>query len=537
MQDVIPPMITNSVIFTTVLIVIICLLTLTSKKIKVAYPILLVLAGLAISFLPNMPRFHVNPELIFIIFLPPLLYEAAISSSWKELWRWRRIISGFAFIVVFVTACAVALVANAIIPGFSIALGFLLGGIVSPPDAVSAQAIMGFVKVPKRIASVLEGESLFNDASSLIIMRFALIAIGTGQFVWYEATLSFVWMIVGGVAIGVLVGWLMMKAHRVLPVDVNVDVVFTLIAPYIMYIAAEEAGASGVISVVAGGLFMNTHSVLIYDGTARLSGANVWSNFGFLLNGFVFILIGLELPEITTAICDDGIGMGKATLYGLLITVALIVVRMICAYGALLVTMVMRHVIHVADPKYYGLKAPILLGWTGMRGVVSLAAALSIPLTVSSTGGAFPQRSLIIYITFIVILVTLLLQGLTLPMIIKRTKFPDFHDHLPLVDTERLIRKGLAEESLRYLKERGEDNGKAGSQLLDTFVRHWQQQLDDEQDTAPLYGDAARTYYEVLERQRVYLYNLNRSHSEIDESIIRRFIHRIDLEEERIKND
>lgn len=413
---------------------------------------------------------------------------------------------------------------------------------------------MKFVKVPNRIANVLEGESLFNDASSLIIMKFALIAIGTGQFVWYQAAGSFVWMIIGGVGIGIAIGWIMMKLHKLLPTDVNIDVVFTLIAPYIMYLVAEEVEASGVISVVAGGLFINTHSVLIYDGSSRLSGANVWSNFGFLLNGFVFILIGLDLPEITGAIKADGISLWTATGYGLLITAVLIIVRMLCAYGALAVTMIMRNFIKVADPNYYGMKAPLILGWAGMRGVVSLAAALSIPLTIAGNT-PFPGRSLILYITFIVILVTLLLQGLTLPSIIKHTTFPDFHDHKPVKETERLIRNGLAKESLNYLKKNNTCRDVHQGKLLHTMVEHWQQQLsfnpatlsnsdrdskgEDGKDVeaTPLYGDAAKVYYNVLEQQRLYLYRLNREREDIDENIIRRFIHRIDLEEERIKND
>ena len=201
-------------LFIISLVVIICMLTMLANKIKIAYPILLVLAGLALSLVPGMPQIKVEPEWIFIIFLPPLLFEAAYGASWKELWKWRRIILSFAFLVVFITACVVALVANAILPGFSIALGFLLGGIVSPPDAVSAQAIMRFVKVPKRFSSILEGESLFNDASSLIIMRVALVAVGTGQFVWYQAAGSFVWMLVGGLLVGLLVAWVMIKLHH-----------------------------------------------------------------------------------------------------------------------------------------------------------------------------------------------------------------------------------------------------------------------------------------------------------------------------------
>ena len=199
------------------LVFLIIMLIMLAKKIQVAYPVLLVLAGLFISFIPGVPPLKIEPELLFIIFLPPFLYEAAWSASWKELWRWRRIIFSFAFVVVFFTAFSVAVFANYFIPGFSLALGFLLGGIVSPPDAVSAGAILKFVKVPKRLASILEGESLLNDASSLIIFRFAMIAAATGQFVWHEAAGSFIWMCFGGVGTGLAIAYIFMKIHKILP--------------------------------------------------------------------------------------------------------------------------------------------------------------------------------------------------------------------------------------------------------------------------------------------------------------------------------
>lgn len=518
------------------MIFVICLLTMFSKKIRVAYPIVLVVAGLALSFVPSLPKISINPELIFIAILPPLLYEAALGASWKDLYRWRRIISGFAFVVVFVTACAVALIASHFIPGFSIALGFLLGGIVSPPDAVSAQAIMKFVKVPKRFSTIIEGESLFNDASSLIIMKFALIAIGTGQFVWYEAAGSFVWMIAGGVGMGILVAWLLKKFHELFNTDVNIDVVFTLIIPYVMYLSAEAVGASGVISVVSGGLYMNCKNFKIYNSSSRLSARNVWSNFGFLLNGFVFLLIGLDLPEITAAIESDGISIATATGYGLLITAALIVIRLLCSYGAMGVTMIMRNFINVADPNFYGMKGPLLLGWSGMRGVVSLAAALSIPLTITSQGWPFPQRSLIIYITFIVILLTLLIQGLTLPILIKHTHFPDFHDHMSKQKTDELIRKGMAKVSLEYIKANTSCANVHESELLRNMVRHWQEQVEAD-DSLPVYGTAAEIYVQILHAQRDYLFDLNKRHPDIDEDIIRHYQYRIDLEEERMKNE
>ncbi|EJG2309562.1 cation:proton antiporter, partial [Elizabethkingia anophelis] len=234
------------------LVMVILLAIMLANKLKIAYPILLVVAGLAISFIPGIPKIKIDPELIFIIFLPPLLYEAAFSVSWKEIWRMRRIITSFAFIVVFLTALSVAFVANSYIPGFSLALGFVLGGIVSPPDAVSAGAILKFVKVPKTFSTVLEGESLFNDASSLIIFRFAMVAVATGQLIWQDAATSFGWMIIGGTGIGVLLAFIFLKIHKIFPSDVNMDTILSLVTPYVMYIAAEEVHSSGVLAVVSG---------------------------------------------------------------------------------------------------------------------------------------------------------------------------------------------------------------------------------------------------------------------------------------------
>lgn len=331
------------------LLVAIVLLIMLANKVKIAYPVLLVVAGLAISFIPGIPALHINPELIFFIFLPPLLYEAAWTVSWKEMWRWRRIIVSFAFVVVFLTAISVALVANYFIPGFSLALGFLLGGIVSPPDAVSAGAILKFVKVPRRVSSILEGESLLNDASSLIIFRFAMVAVATGQFVWHEAALSFGWMVIGGLGVGLLTGWIFMKAHKYLPTDANMDIVLTMVAPYIMYLAAEEVHSSGVLAVVSGGLLLSNNRHLFLSGTSRLRGVNVWESFCFILNGLVFILIGLDLPEITAGL--EGVSIVTAVGYGVLITVVLIVGRIIASYGAVVVTLIARNFITVADAK------------------------------------------------------------------------------------------------------------------------------------------------------------------------------------------
>ncbi len=517
--------------FYLLMIVLIVLLIMLANKIKVAYPVLLVVAGLVVSFIPGVPLLKIDPELIFVIFLPPLLYEAAWANSWKELWHWRRIIGSFAFVVVFLTAISVALVANAFIPGFSLALGFLLGGIVSPPDAVSASAILKFVPVPKRMASMLEGESLLNDASSLIIFRFAMIAVATGQFVLSKAAMGFGWMVAGGVGVGLLVAIIFKKAHKWLPTDVNMDIILTFVTPYAMYIAAEELHCSGVLAVVSGGLFLSYHRHYFLSGAARLRGENVWQSLVFLLNGLVFLLIGLDLPEILSGLQKEGTSIASATGYGLLITLVLIIGRMLAAYGAVLVTKIAAYVITVAD-RNPGLRGPLILGWTGMRGVVSLAAALSIPETLPN-GMPFPQRNLVLFITFVVILVTLVLQGLTLPVLIRKIKLNWFDDHMPEEEAEDLLREELAKASLAYLNERHSAELEE-SVVLQHLANQWEIHLQtDAHHNIP--DNVRKIYRDILEHQRQLLLHKNRKMAKLDEEVVRKFLHHIDLEEEKMK--
>ncbi|MCS3869620.1 CPA1 family monovalent cation:H+ antiporter [Chryseobacterium ginsenosidimutans] len=513
------------------LIIAIVLLIMLANKIKVAYPVLLVVAGLLISFIPNIPVIRIDPELIFIIFLPPLLYEAAWAISWKELWKWRRIISSFAFVVVFLTATTVAFIANHFIPGFSLALGFLLGGIVSPPDAVSAGAILKFVKVPKRMTSILEGESLLNDASSLIIFRFAMIAVATGQFIWHDAVLSFSWMLIGGIGIGLLIGWLFMKGQKILPTDANMDTILTIVAPYVMYITAEEFHSSGVLAVVSGALLLSTNRNNFLSTSSRLRGINVWESLAFVLNGLVFILIGLDLPEITADL--EGVSISAAIGYGLLITLVLVVVRLVSAYGAVIITLIARNYIPVADTRNPGYKIPALLGWTGMRGVVSLAAALSIPVKLYEGGPDFPQRNLILFITFIVILTTLLVQGLTLPYLIKKMNMPSFNDHLPDDEAEDMIRHEMAKLTLQHLTDNYSELLEKSS-FLQQIHEKWRGKMDEDSDVK-LSSETKTAYLDILNAQRAWLIAQNHDKKQhFDEDLIRKHLMKIDLEEERI---
>src|SRR5882672_451024 len=281
------------------LILIILALVMVANKFGLAYPIVLVIGGLALSFTSAFSNITIDPDLIFFIFLPPLLYEAAWQTSWKEFWRWKRVIMSFAFPIVILTSCVVAFASYAIIPGFTLALGFLLGGIVSPPDAISTTTIMRQVKVPKLLVSVIEGESLLNDASSLIVFRFALAAVITGQFYFSQAVGSFFLVIIMGTLIGLMIGMIFYWVYRWLPTTPSIEIVLSFLAPYCMYYFAERFHFSGVLAVVSGGLLLShkRQHMLTYQG--RVQGLNVWSTIGFVLNGVVFLLIGLQLPSIS----------------------------------------------------------------------------------------------------------------------------------------------------------------------------------------------------------------------------------------------
>ncbi|MEJ2901366.1 Na+/H+ antiporter [Pedobacter panaciterrae] len=519
--------------FFLAMIAAIVLLNMWANKLKIAYPILLVVAGLLISFIPGLPVVRINPDLIFFIFLPPLLWEAAWSISFKEMKKWWRIIGSFAFLVVFFTALSVALITNHLIPGFTIALGFLLGGIVSPPDAVSTGAITKFVKIPKSTSAILEGESLLNDASSLIIFRFALVAVGTGQFIWQEAALSFLWMVIGGVGIGLSLGWLFVQAHKRLPTDAPSDIVFTLIEPYFIYWIAEQVHSSGVMAVVSGGLFMSTRRMIFLNSSSRIKGYSVWESFVFILNGIVFLIIGLELPEIVDGLHSKGIPLRTAIGYGLLVTGILVAARILSSYAALVATIIFRPSVrpHASSVRRRWLM-PLLLGWTGMRGVVSLAAALAIPVA-QDNGAEFPYRNLILFITFVVILLTLLVQGLTLPYFISRTNlFGSIFNEEGEELARKTMKHGLKQHVYQFLKDKY-DNELIGHAGMEKFLKQWEERAKSADDSW-MNEKMKVIFVEVLESQRQYLVELNKD-PKVDEEIIRQQLYQIDLEEERLK--
>jgi CPA1 family monovalent cation:H+ antiporter len=337
-------------------------------------------------------------------------------------------------------------------------------------------------------------------------------------------------MVFGGAGIGLLIGWLFMKAHKYLPTDANSDIVLSLLTPYIIYLAAEEVHSSGVLAVVSCGLLLSNNRHRFLNSRSRIQGVNVWESLCFILNGLVFMLIGLDLPQITK-------GLEETTLltaigYGVLITVVLIISRLLSSYGAVIVTLIARNFITVADNRHPGYKTPFILGWTGMRGVVSLAAALSIPVYLNN-GNGFPQRNLILFITFIVILLTLLIQGLTLPYFIKKIKLPNIYDPVPREEAHHQIRQELAEFALHYLRTNYQDHAENNTSLQH-LIQKWEQHIkgiDDESISQEL----KHIYRDLLDQQRKWLLNRNKEDKTLDEAIIRRQMYYLDIEEEKLR--
>ena len=520
------------IFFLVIMIFISTLLTMLGNRLRIAYPVLLVLAGLVISFLPYVPGNEIDPGIIFYIFLPPLLYMSAMLLPLKDVLSWKRVILSFAFLVVFLTAAGVGLLAYWLVPGMTLAMGMMLGGILSSTDAVSATTIMQQVKVPTRISSILEGESLFNDASSLITFSFALVAVQTGSFVLEKAFITFLWLVFGGGIIGIIIGMIFVKLHKLIPdKDPNATIIFTIIAPYLMYIVAEMAGTSGVLGVVCGGFYMGRHTHVL-DANSRMMGRSVWSNIVFVLNGLAFMLIGLNLPQIIEGMEANGMSVTKGTVFGIIVLAAIMLIRMVCAFVAIPISRIRRKRHHLGYDLILDAPSAFIIGWCGMRGVLSLAAALSIPYMLSN-GTSFPQRSLILYCTFIVILGTLVIQGLSLPLFLKHIHFPKYGDHLSDNETYCIIRKGLAECSLKYLEEHPAEN-EEDSRVFDYFKNRWEERLAINSKDS-VFKSIVKTYSEILVKQRDYLYRLNNERKDISEEIIRDFVRSIDMEEERLK--
>ncbi len=397
-------------------------LSAIADKIKLPYPILLVAVGVIIGFVPVLPDLKLDPEIVFLIFLPPLLYDAAFKTSWHEFKTAIKPITTLAVTLVFFTTMVVAICAHYFIPGFSWPLAFVLGAIVSPPDAVAATSITKGLGLNKKVITILEGESLVNDASALIAYRYAVAAVTTGTFVLWKASLEFLLVAGGGIAAGVIIGYAFVFVHKKITNNSIVETSLTLLTPYVAYITAERLHVSGVLAVVCAGLLVTWRAPEIFTYQTRIRTRAVWDTVIFLLNGVVFILIGLQLPFIIKEI--KHYSFLQSLGYGLQISLVTIIVRIIWVFAGIYNHRIFKYKKLAvkeeddAETEETPWKNVLIVAWTGTRGVVSLAAALALPLTLAD-GSTFPSRNIILFLAFVVIFVTLVVQGLTLPLLIK----------------------------------------------------------------------------------------------------------------------
>ncbi|GAB3800565.1 Na+/H+ antiporter [Spirosoma humi] len=441
--------------FETVIFILTILIGLSAiaDKIKLPYPILLVATGLIIGFVPFLPNLALDPDVALLIFLPPLLYDAASKTAWQEFTSSIRPITTLAVTLVFFTTSAVAVAAYYVIPGFSWPMAFVLGAIVSPPDAVAANSIIKGLGLNKRVIAILEGESLLNDASALVAYRYAVAAVMTGSFVLWQASLQFLVLAGGGLLIGGILGWLMTLALRRIT-SATIQTSLTLLAPYLAYLAAEHLQASGILAVVSAGLLITRRAPEVFSPQARLESRAVWDTAIFLLEGVVFILIGLQLPAI---VADLGqYTTGELVLYSVVVSAVTILIRILWVFFSTYYPQLLgwsdrpttSGLATDESPTQVDWRNVLIVAWTGTRGVISLATALALPLRLVN-GQFFPQRTLILFLAFVVILATLVLQGLSLPLLIRLLGVEPQNDQ---AREDQALEFLLASRSLRYLE-------------------------------------------------------------------------------------
>ena len=507
-----------------------------ARRLNVPYPILLVLAGLGISFLPHVPRVPLSPDVVFFFFLPPLLYAAAWQTDSRGFRQNLLTIVMLATGLVAFTVLGIALFADHFITELDFRSGFLLGAVVAATDAVAATSIARSLGLAPTITSILEGESLLNDATALLALEFGLSLLLENHAPTIGSALThLLWLVAGGVGLGLIIGQIVYFCERWVD-EGSLEMVISIIVPYVAYLTAEQLHASGVICVVTCGLFLSRRSATYLTAPARIQILASWQALDFVLNGLVFLLIGLQLPYILPGI--KGYGTGTLALDGLLFSLVLIALRLIWVFpGATVSFFVRRRFLHqhVPNPDPKGV---FIVGWTGMRGVVSLAAALSLPYTLSN-GEPFAQRNLILFLTFSIIFVTLVLQGLSLPPIIRALGLTGSHEeeHEELTARRILIRSALASLQERLHGATGEDHHD-----IEDLIHFYEHRLEaTDAPSGALSANAAnhsqrqQLQLGAVAAERSALLDL-RDRSLVSDDVLRRLERELDLDETRFSD-
>jgi monovalent cation/hydrogen antiporter len=522
-------------IFLAALFVSAAVLPSIASWLKVPYPIPLVIGGLVLGLIPGIPSVHLEPDLVLLVFLPPLLYSSAFFADLRTLRTDARVITLNAVGLVLATAAAVAVIAHELI-GLPWAMSFVLGAIVSPTDPAAATSVMRRVGAPRRIVNILEGESLVNDATALVAYKVA-VAIAIGESVSTGHTiLTFFGDVAGGIAIGFIVGWLVAEVRKRVS-DVNTELTISLFSAYGAFVPADQLGVSGVLAVVTCGLVLGFRAPEIASPESRMQGAAMWSILTFLLNATLFILIGLQLPTIVDGL--SGQPAGQVVGYAAAVCGAVIAMRFIWST-------VMTVVIRTLDrrPSQRARRASwrfrVVANWAGMRGAVSLAAALALPLQTHA-GDPLPGRDLIQFITFSLILVTVVGQGLTLPWLIRRLGVVE--DGAEEENEEIKARLVIAKAALDRVDElEGEDWTRDGTiERVRALYRYRKRRfavragkIEDEDGIEEGSLAYQRMMHEIYAVQRQELVRL-RNTREISAEVMRRVERELDLEEERLE--
>jgi Na+/H+ antiporter len=515
------------------LLVAVASLLVIAPRLKVPYPILLVLGGLAISFVPGLPDVEPPPELILFGFLPPLLYAAAFFTSLRDLRANTRPIGLLSIGLVLATTLGVGVVAHTFVEGLSWAAAFTLGAVVSPTDPLAATSIARRLNVPRRIVAIIEGESLVNDGTALVLYRVAVVAAVSGSFSLADVGLRLVFNIVAGIAVGLGVGYVVRRVRRVMSHSPS-EITIAFLTGYFAFLPASALDVSGVLAVVTAGVYMGWHTPELTTAETRLQGDAFWTILVFLLNSALFVLVGLQLPQVLDGLA--GRSTGALLADAAVVCAAVIVIRILCVFPFTYVPRAMFKGLRERDP-YPPWQVPALISWIGMRGAVSLAAALALPLTTDA-GARFPGRDLIVFLTFSVILVTLVGQGLTLPAVIRALRLPEDGGE---GREEAKARIRAAEAALVRLEELA-DEGRVRPETAErvrgayNFRRNrFSARFDDADDGAIEEQSVAyqRLRRELLDAERTALVQLRRD-GVINDDVMNRVQRDLDLEESRL---
>jgi monovalent cation/hydrogen antiporter len=517
----------------TIILLLIAVLALAAiaRKLLIPYPILLVIGGLLLGFIPGVPILRLDPDVVFLVFLPPILWSAAYFTSWRDFRSNLRPIALLAVGLILATTAAVAMVAHTWMPGLSWAGAIALGAIVSPPDAVSATAVAKQVGLPRRAVTILEGESLVNDATALILYRAAVMAVISGTFTLGGTAQDFVVAAAMGIAVGLLVGIVARWALRLVE-DGFSEIAITLLAPYIAWVLAEQAHSSGVLACVAGGLYLRRHFSEAVAPATRIQARTVWDLLVFVLNGIIFILIGLQLGALRETVPS---GMfASLILSGALVSITAIVVRLLWVPLAAWIPRLLSPSLRTRDPMPPWPNL-FIIGWTGMRGIVSLAAALALPLTTAA-GAPFPFRAEIILITFSVILATLVLQGLSLAPLIRALNVREDE----ILDHEEMQAREHASTAALVRLDEIANEGWSIPEHLDQMRVHYGRRIQryakdgaDAECTTEAAEAFRRLRHETLTAERLAVIGL-RNEGAISDDVLHRLEHELDVEALRL---